>query len=97
MSILTDESDIRNAALEEAAKAVLAYCPYDYGDSPVAKYFYDVRVKDAVNEIAATIRALKSDPAPVADPKPFTFADPARQVEHERHKAACGNNVDKSR
>jgi hypothetical protein len=53
----------------------------------VAKYFYDVRVKDAVNEIAATIRALKSDPAPVPAPKPFTFADPSAQREHERIRA----------
>jgi hypothetical protein len=31
--------------------------------------------------------ALKSDPAPVPATKPFTFADPARQAEHERHMA----------
>ncbi|MDR9813055.1 hypothetical protein [Rhizobium hidalgonense] len=86
----TNEADIRNAALEEAAKAVLAYSPYDYGDSPAAKYFYEVRVKDAVNEIAAAIRALKSDPAPVPDPKPFTFADPVRQAEWERQRKERG-------
>lgn len=87
----TDESDIRNAALEEGAKTVLAYSPYDYGDSPAAKYFYEVRVKDAVNEIAAAIRALKSDPAPVPATKPFTFADPAAQREHERIRAESRN------
>ncbi|MGO8242997.1 hypothetical protein [Rhizobium johnstonii] len=51
-------AETRAAAFEEAAKTVLAYSPYDYGDSPAAKYFYEVRVKDAVNEIAAAIRAL---------------------------------------
>jgi hypothetical protein len=66
----TDESDIRNAALEEAAQAA-----EHWGDR------YSVGVG-----IARGIRALKSDPAPVPAAKPFTFADPARQIEHERHR-----------
>ncbi|MDR9781638.1 hypothetical protein [Rhizobium redzepovicii] len=70
----TNEADIRNAALEEAAKAA-----EHWGDRD------SIGVR-----IAAGIRALKSAPAPVPEPKPkpkpFTFADPARQLEHERHK-----------
>ncbi|WP_049732821.1 hypothetical protein [Rhizobium ecuadorense] len=33
------------------------------------------------------IRALKSDAAPAPEPKPFTFADPAAQLQHERLRA----------
>jgi hypothetical protein len=66
------EADIRNAALEEAAQ-VAAVWPYWTLPMP--------------EQIAAAIRALKSDPAPVPAPKPFTFADPAAQLQHERHRA----------
>lgn len=45
--------------------------------------------------IMSALSTLKPPEATTAR-KPFTFADPARQIEHEKHKAACGNNVDKS-
>lgn len=68
----TNEADIRNAALEEAAK--------------VAEAYDETGTLSAPSAIAVRIRALKSAPAPVADPKPFTFADPVRQAEWERQK-----------
>jgi hypothetical protein len=67
------ESDIRNAALEDAAKVA------DEFECSLADYGGSVG-------IAAAIRALKSDHAPVPAPKPFTFADPARQREWERQR-----------
>jgi hypothetical protein len=83
------EADIRNAALEEAAKVAAEFeCSLsDYGGSVDAQHFYEGGVTDAALGIAAAIRALKSDPAPVPDPKPFTFADPSAQREHERISA----------
>jgi|GEM_PF-6705525 len=66
----TNEADIRNAALEEAAKAAEHWGERD-----------SIGVR-----IAAGIRALKSAPAPVPEPKPFTFADPVRQAEWERQR-----------
>lgn len=39
---------------------------------------------------ASAIRALKSDPAPVPAPKPFTFKDPAAQREWERQRKERG-------
>lgn len=85
----TDESDIRNAALEEAAKVADEFeCSLaDYGGSVDAQRFYEGGMFDAGVGIAAAIRALKSSAAPVPAPKPFTFADPSTQVEHERHRA----------
>jgi hypothetical protein len=71
----TNEADIRNAALEEAAKAVeTAQVPGSLLRPGLAKI----------------IRALKSAPAPVAEPKPFTFADPGAQREWERQRKERG-------
>ncbi|WP_143535373.1 hypothetical protein [Rhizobium sp. N122] len=88
----SNEADIRNAALEAAAKLI----EEGIADSSVR---LDPRkhknLSDWIrDQQAAAIRALKSDAAPVPADKPFTFADPVRQREHEKHKAACGNNVD---
>ncbi|MGR9076207.1 hypothetical protein BAE36_04235 [Rhizobium leguminosarum bv. trifolii] len=82
-----NEADIRNAALEEAARLI-----EEGFDRPGIAKKQDTCAhgkfgwEDCESCAAAAIRALKSDPAPVPAPKPFTFADPARQVEHERHK-----------
>jgi hypothetical protein len=78
----SNEADIRNAALEEAAKVAETGDWYGQfqtsGDERLAK------------DIASRIRALKSDPAPVPADKPFTFADPARQAEWERQRKERG-------
>jgi hypothetical protein len=73
-----EESDIRNAALEEAA----TICSQAGDNLVIGELPHGVCVA-----LAAAIRALKSDPAPVPAPKPFTFDDPARQREHERIRA----------
>lgn len=71
-----NEADIRNAALEEAAKVAETGDWYGQfqtaGDERLAK------------DIASRIRALKSDATPAPEPKPFIFADPGAQREHER-------------
>ena len=85
----TNEADIRNAALEEAAyreihdAAVAAYeaaTPVDYRYSALALR----KAVDAALNAALAIRALKSDAPPAPEPRPFTFADPAAQLQHER-------------
>jgi hypothetical protein len=90
----TDESDrrafeaaIRNAALEAAAQlAEVRLTSVLTTNTVVGRGLH--RLDGAIiRELAAAIRALKSDPAPVPATKPFTFADPTRQVEHERHRA----------
>jgi hypothetical protein len=83
----TDESDIRNAALEAAAQlAEVRLTSVLTTNTVVGRGLH--RLDGAIiRELAAAIRALKSDPAPVHATKPFTFADPTRQVEHERHRA----------
>ncbi|MEF3124547.1 hypothetical protein [Rhizobium leguminosarum] len=83
-----NEADIRNAALEEAARLI-----EEGFDRPAIAKKQDTCAhgkfgwEDCESCAAAAIRALKSDPAPVPAPKPFTFSDPARQVEHERIRA----------
>lgn len=72
----SNEDDIRNAALEEAAKIAESYDETGTLSAPVA--------------IAVAIRALKSDPAPVPEPEPFTFADPNAQREWERQRKDRG-------
>jgi hypothetical protein len=88
----TDESDIRNAALEEAAK--MAECHFDDRGNGRSGHHSEMDwtdgYQDATRGAAAAIRALKSDPAPVPDPKPFTFPDPARQLEWERQRKERG-------
>ncbi|WP_027685106.1 hypothetical protein [Rhizobium leguminosarum] len=74
----TDESDIRNAALEAAAQI----CSQAGDNLVIGELPHGVCVA-----LAAAIRALKSDPAPVPATKPFTFADPSAQREHDRHRA----------
>jgi hypothetical protein len=81
----TDESDIRNAALEAAAKLI--------EDNMLVGAEGEERIIPRSNPgnklglaYASAIRALKSDPAPVPAPKPFTFADPVRQAEWERQR-----------
>lgn len=44
---------------------------------------------EAINA-ALAILALKSAPAPVADPKPFVFKDPVRQAEWDRQRKERG-------
>jgi hypothetical protein len=77
MTTPTDESDIRNAALEEAA----SICSQAGDNLVIGELPHGVCVA-----LAAAIRALKSDPAPVPATKPFTFADPAAQQEWERQR-----------
>ena len=82
----SNEADIRNAALEAAAKVADEFeCSLaDYGDSVDAQRFYEGGMLDAGIGIAAAIRALKSGAPPAPEPKPFTFKDPGAQREHER-------------
>jgi hypothetical protein len=158
MNILADESDIRNAALEEGWREPSLTCPHidraiESGTLPpavveelvairdinsqlrygtwylgarveeleaglklafraindwVVVYASDMcddarveetklRIRDAGGTLAYVaeinsvlgplLRALKSDPAPVPATKPFTFADPVAQREHERIRA----------
>ena len=83
MTDSTDEADIRNAALEAAARLIEegyarpglrehARCAHD-------KFHWE----DCDMCAAAAIRALKSDAPPAPEPKPFTFADPVAQREWE--------------
>ena len=72
----SNEADIRNAALEEAAK--------------VAEDYDETGTLSAPSAIAVRIRALKSDPAPVPESKPFVFADHVRQAEWERQRKERG-------
>jgi hypothetical protein len=92
MPMASNEADIRNAALEEAAKVADEFeCSLaDYGGSVDAQHFYEGGMLDAGVGIAAAIRALKSDPAPVPADKPFTFADPNAQREWERQRKERG-------
>ena len=84
----SNEADIRNAALEEAAKLI-----EEGFDRPGIETKQDTCAhgkfgwEDCEGCAAAAIRALKSDAAPAPEPKPFTFADPAAQREHERIRA----------
>ncbi|MGR9274672.1 hypothetical protein ACU8KI_08680 [Rhizobium leguminosarum] len=84
---MKNEADIRNAALEEAARLI-----EEGFDRPGIEKKQDTCAHGKFGWeycescAAAAIRALKSDPAPVPAPKPFTFADPAAQRDHERHK-----------
>jgi hypothetical protein len=98
MTTPTDESDIRNAALEEAIEAakmartrLMRYAnAVERGEVQGGGREFERRIWGAFSDFdqaVDAIRALKSDPAPVPAPKPFTFADPARQAEHERHRA----------
>lgn len=78
----SNEADIRNAALEEAAKvAESVKAPKSIGRDKGSHH------EAGAQHAARLIRALKSDPAPVPATKPFTFADPAAQREHERIRA----------
>lgn len=79
MTAPADESDIRNSALEEAIDAVKRCAD--------PSTFVMTGPAGILRQAVAAIRALKSDPAPVPAAKPFTFADPAAQREHERHRA----------
>ncbi|MBB3521107.1 hypothetical protein [Rhizobium sp. BK456] len=97
----SNEADIRNSALEEAAKALEDAAPIE--DTPERLVPFHDCMGELLGEFvepaghkwrlmsgkkaAGIVRALKSDPAPVPDPKPFTFADPSAQREWERHKA----------
>ncbi|MDR9777254.1 hypothetical protein RJJ65_32365 [Rhizobium hidalgonense] len=97
----SNEADIRNAALEEAAKALEDAAPIE--DTPERLVPFHDCMGELLGEFvepagrkwrllsgkkaADIVRALKSAPAPVVDPKPFTFADPVRHAEWERHKA----------
>ena len=73
---IDDYNGARNAALEAAAK--VAETGDWYGEHQTAG---DERRAKA---IASRIRALKSDAPPAPEPKPFTFKDPAAQLQHER-------------
>ncbi|MGZ2484356.1 hypothetical protein ACVITL_002879 [Rhizobium pisi] len=100
MTAPTNEADIRNAALEEAAKALEDAAPIE--DTPERLVPFHDSMGELLGEFvepaghkwrllsgkkaAKIIRALKSEPAPVAAHKPFTFADPPAQRDHERHK-----------
>lgn len=75
----SNEADIRNAALEAAAALCESWCKKIVpGELPYGM----------AEGLAMEIRALKSDAAPAPEPKPFTFADPSAQREHERHREA---------
>jgi hypothetical protein len=74
----SNEADIRNAALEEAIDAVKRCAD--------PSTFVMTGPGGILRQATAAIRALKSDPAPVPEPKPFTFADPAAQREWERQR-----------
>lgn len=77
---IDDYNDARNSSLEEAASMA--------EKMPKLRQISTEHVKSTgPADFAAAIRALKSDPAPVPAPKPFTFADPAAQLQHERHRA----------
>lgn len=79
MTTPTDESDIRNAALEEAIDAVKRCAD--------PSTFVMTGPAGILRQAVAAIRALKSDPAPIPAPKPFTFADPSAELQHDRHRA----------
>lgn len=80
----TNEADIRNAALEAAATLI------EEGFDRGIKTKVDMcahgkfQWEDCDRCAAAAIRSLKSDAPPAPEPKPFTFADPAAQLQHER-------------
>jgi hypothetical protein len=103
----TDESDVRNAALEEAAWQPMDTAPKD---RPILAYNpmmgvyntqYQSQEPDERDRWPCGFSGwsgtwycwpthwmpVPKPPEPVPAPKPFTFADPARQVEHERHRA----------
>jgi len=85
---MKNEAEIRNAALEEAARLI-----EEGFDRPGIEKKQDTCShgkfgwEDCESCAAAAIRALKSDPAPVPTPKPFTFSDPSAPREHERIRA----------
>ena len=85
---MINEADIRNAALEEAARLIEANIIKDTSAGKVLSTRQDGN-RDGL-AYAAAIRALKSAPTPVPDPKPFVFADPAAQREWERQRKERG-------
>jgi hypothetical protein len=72
----SNEADIRNAALEEAIAIIEARLPL----------YTEIGQINALRECIGSIRAQKSDLAPVPEPKPFTFADPNAQREWQRQR-----------
>jgi hypothetical protein len=87
----SNEADIRNAALEEAAKLI-----EEGFDRPGIEAKQDTCAhgkfgwEDCESCAAAAIRALKSEAAPVPALKPFVFKDPAAQREWERQRKERG-------
>jgi hypothetical protein len=83
MPMATNEADIRNAALATPEMIAAAWATWHSRHG--GKLGPGPAFVEAINA-ALAIRALKSDPAPVPAPKPFTFADPARQREWEKQR-----------
>lgn len=73
--------------LEKAAAAVVAETDRIHDNEPwPVKYQAPYA---AITALRATLKEVGT-PAPVPDPKPFTFSDPARQAEWERQRKERG-------
>lgn len=83
----SNEADIRNAALATPEMIAAAWATWHSRHG--GKLGPGPAFVEAINS-ALAVRALKSEPAPAADLKPFTFADPARQAEWERQRKERG-------
>ena len=81
----SNESDIRNSALEEAAQVVDRFVNL-CDDIIIRGRSVKAEKQALLRDVARAIRAI-APPEAITASKPFTFAEPAAQRDHERIRA----------